>query len=452
MTISVFNLFSIGIGPSSSHTVGPMKAAREFAAHLDLAPVQRVTVELFGSLAFTGKGHGTDNAILLGLEGNMPDVIDPDVIRPRAEAILQEQHINLAGKHHIPFHFDNDFIFNFKDLLPSHTNGMRYTAYDAAGKILVSRIFYSIGGGFITTDEETISSTPEITIPYPFSTSKELLKHCEQHKLSIAELMLANESALRSEEEVKTRLFRIAQVMRECIDKGCNTPGILPGGLNVRRRAAEIYQKIREKGRPSSHEATDSMTWLNLYAIAVNEENAAGSRVVTAPTNGAAGLVPAVLHYYMDFYPQASQDDILKFLLTAGAIAILYKKGASISGAEVGCQGEVGVACSMAAAALTAVLGGTLYQVENAAEIAMEHHLGMTCDPIGGLVQIPCIERNAMGAVKAANAARLALLGDGQHHVPLDKVIATMKQTGKDMMAIYKETSLGGLAANIPEC
>lgn len=448
MTISVFHLFSIGIGPSSSHTVGPMKAAHTFVATLPLEKVHRIQVELFGSLAFTGKGHGTDRAIISGLEGQLPDTVDPATLQ------LRDKEINLFGKRIIPFHYLSDFIFNFKELLPAHTNGMRFTAFDQDNKPIATQIYYSIGGGFILTDEQAAhpETTPDHPVPYPFSTPKELLQHCNTHQMTIKEVMLANECSMQSLEEVQLKLYRIADVMRGCIDKGCETPGILPGGLNVKRRAPELLQKLTEKGKPDSHEYTDSMSWLNLYAIAVNEENAAGSRVVTAPTNGAAGVIPAVLHYYLDFYPKATQEDIITFLLTAGAIAILYKKGASISGAEVGCQGEVGVACSMAAAALTAVLGGTMAQVENAAEIAMEHHLGMTCDPIGGLVQIPCIERNAMGAVKAANAACLALLGDGEHFVSLDKVIATMKQTGKDMMSIYKETSLGGLAANIPEC
>ncbi|MBV8801558.1 MAG: L-serine ammonia-lyase [Gammaproteobacteria bacterium] len=448
MTLSIFNLFSIGIGPSSSHTVGPMKAAREFSTFLN-AQTRHLQIELFGSLAYTGKGHGTDNAILLGLEGHAPDTINPDIIQPRANEIITKQQLSLPNNQ-IPFNYETDLIYNFKELLPFHTNGMRFTAYDSYKNLLISHIFYSIGGGFIV-DENPV---PHIDnqIPYPFSTTKELLTHCEKQQCDIKYIMLANESALRPEAEVITQLYKISDTMRACINKGCSTPGILPGGLKIKRRAPELLEKIKQKGKPTSHEYTDSMSWLNLYAIAVNEENAAGSRVVTAPTNGAAGLVPAVLHYYLDFYPEAKQEHIIDFLLTAGAIAILYKKGASISGAEVGCQGEVGVACSMAAAALTAVLGGTIYQVENAAEIAMEHHLGMTCDPINGLVQIPCIERNAMGAVKAVNASRLALLGDGQHFIHLDKVIATMKQTGKDMMTIYKETSLGGLAANIPEC
>lgn len=454
MSISVFDLFSIGIGPSSSHTVGPMKAAREFVLSLEhhhaIQTTHHVRIELFGSLAFTGKGHGTDYAILLGLEGYAPDSIDPDLIPLRFHAICSEQMLLLAGKKAIPFHYEKDLLFHLNETLPKHTNGMRFTALNQAGEMIHSEIYYSIGGGFIITDKHTPKKT--FSLPYSFNTPKELLTLTEQHQCSIRDIMLANESHLHGEENVKKRLFQIATIMRECIDKGCHSPGILPGGLNIKRRAPELFQKLQQKGRPASHEYTDSMSWLNLYAIAVNEENAAGSRIVTAPTNGAAGVLPAVLHYYLDFYPNAKKEDTIDFLLTAGAIALLYKKGASISGAEVGCQGEVGVACSMAAAAITAVLGGNAYQIENAAEIAMEHHLGMTCDPIGGLVQIPCIERNAMGAVKAVNASRLALLGDGSHYVSLDKVIATMKQTGKDMMTIYKETSLGGLAANIPEC
>ncbi len=457
MSISIFDLFSIGIGPSSSHTVGPMKAARSFVDCLAkkalLNDTKRLTVELFGSLAFTGKGHGTDNAILLGLEGQMPDTVNPDIIRPRAEEIEKTHAIQLNNTHGIAFHYDTDFIFNYKDLLPAHTNGMRFTAYNALNEVLDTGIYYSIGGGFILDEAQALRPhEPNTNEPYPFSNAKTLIQLCEQNKLTIAELMVANESTVRSETEVKKRLIDIANIMRACIDKGCENRGILPGGLNLKRRAPELFDKLTAKGKPNSYQQMDSMEWLNLYAIAVNEENAAGGRVVTAPTNGAAGIIPAVLHYYLTFYPQASEKDMLDFLLTAGAIAILYKKGASISGAEVGCQGEVGVACSMAAGALTAVLGGTLYQVENAAEIAMEHHLGLTCDPINGLVQIPCIERNAMGSVKAVNATRLALLGDGQHYVSLDKVIATMKQTGKDMMAIYKETSQGGLAVNLPEC
>lgn len=457
MTISVFDLFSIGIGPSSSHTVGPMKAAHAFIESLTAAQLhaaKRVHIELFGSLAFTGKGHGTDHAILLGLEGHLPDTINPDAIQPRAKEIHETNQLLLKGPYPISFEYITDLTYNLKDLLPFHTNGMRFTLYDAYQKVISSQIYYSIGGGFILTEEQAAHPRPADTssLPFPFASAKTLLSLCEENQCTIKDLMLKNETSLRPLEEVNQRLLAISLSMHECIEKGCQASGILPGGLNIKRRAPDLYQKLKTKGKPASYESTDSMAWLNLFAIAVNEENAAGGRVVTAPTNGAAGVIPAVLHYYLTFYPEAKEADAIDFLLTAGAIAILYKKGASISGAEVGCQGEVGVACSMAAGALTALLGGNLYQIENAAEIAMEHHLGLTCDPIHGLVQIPCIERNAMGAVKAVNAARLALLGDGQHYVSLDKVIATMKQTGKDMMSIYKETSLGGLAANLPEC
>lgn len=456
MTLSIFNLFSIGIGPSSSHTVGPMKAAKAFLTTLyelrKLNRVNKIKIELFGSLAFTGKGHGTDNAILLGLSGASPDTVDPDAILPTAQTIIADKKLALLGLQTIEFNFLSDFIFNLKDLLPTHTNGMRFTVFDDQNEAIFTKIYYSIGGGFIIDDTQSTQPCSGPEIPYPFATAKSLLALCETNQLTIRDLMFANECCLQPEAEVSAQLLNIANVMRACIDKGCATAGILPGGLTVKRRAPALFKKLQTKGQPKSHEHTDSMEWLNLYAIAVNEENAAGGRVVTAPTNGAAGIIPAVLHYYLTFYPSAKSTDAVDFLLTAGAIAILYKKGASLSGAEVGCQGEVGVACSMAAGALTAVLGGNLYQIENAAEIAMEHHLGLTCDPIQGLVQIPCIERNAMGAVKAVNAARLALLGDGEHYVSLDKVIATMKQTGKDMMSIYKETSQGGLAVNLPEC
>jgi L-serine dehydratase len=460
MNISIFQLFSIGIGPSSSHTVGPMRAALAFLQTLlAVNEVARVKIELFGSLAFTGKGHGTDYAILMALEGHTPETVDPRSIKPRAQEIIASQDLRLAGEHVIKFNYLDDFIFNFTDLLPMHTNGMRFSAYTDQEDLIASQIYYSIGGGFILTEEQAAhyqTLTEESTFPYPFASGKELIAQCEKHHMSIAQLMLANECSLiagaDAEAQVKTRITKITEVMFKCIENGCHQTGILPGGLNIPRRAPELYRKLQAKGKPTSKDYTDSIEWLNLFAIAVNEENAAGGRVVTAPTNGGSGIIPAVLNYYLSFYPQKSPEDIYTYILTAGAIAILYKKGASISGAEVGCQGEVGVACSMAAAALTAVLGGTLYQIENAAEIAMEHHLGLTCDPINGLVQIPCIERNAMGAVKAVNAARLALLGDGKHFVSLDKVIATMRQTGKDMMTIYKETSQGGLAANLPEC
>lgn len=455
MIISVFDLFSIGIGPSSSHTVGPMRAANAFLQSLEteLAKTTRITVELFGSLAYTGKGHGTDRAILLGLEGHKPEEIDPNIIQPRVEIIKNENQLRLGGSCTLTFDYHTDFIFNLKEILPKHTNGMRFIAFDAKQTIILSTIFYSIGGGFIIGEDDKVTkNTHKESIPYPFDHAKDLLEKCDAEKITIKDLMWANECSLRSEAEVRSRLNLIITIMLDCIKNGCENSGILPGGLNVKRRAPELYRKLLAKGKPKTFEQTDSMAWLNLFAIAVNEENAAGGRVVTAPTNGAAGIIPAVLNYYLTFYPDHHDDAAIDFLLTACAIGILYKKNASISGAEVGCQGEVGTACSMAAGALTALLGGSIYQVENAAEIAMEHHLGMTCDPINGLVQIPCIERNAMGAVKAVNAAQLALLGDGMHYVSLDKVIATMRQTGRDMMTIYKETSLGGLAANLPEC
>lgn len=456
MIISVFDLFSIGIGPSSSHTVGPMKAARCFVIELkemnQLTLASRLGIELFGSLAFTGKGHGTDRALLLGLEGHTPALVDPDLINSRAQEIGESKQLRLLDIHPLAFDPAQDIRFNTRDLLPRHPNGMRFTAYDSHHQPIYSKIYYSVGGGFILDENETQAPSPASSQPYPFNDAKTLLRHCEQHQLSIKEVMMANEMALRTKDEIQKNLLHIAKIMRACIDKGCISPGILPGGLHIKRRAPEVYQKLIQQTHPKSHEHISSLDWLNLYAIAVNEENAAGGRVVTAPTNGAAGIIPAVLMYYLNFYPQAKEEDTIDFLLTAGAMAILYKRGASLSGAEVGCQGEVGVACSMAAAGLAAVLGATIYQIENAAEIAMEHHLGLTCDPIGGLVQIPCIERNAMGTAKAVNAARLALLGNGEHHVSLDKVIATMKQTGQDMMSIYKETSQGGLAVTFTEC
>lgn len=460
MSISIFDLFSIGIGPSSSHTVGPMKAAKKFVDGLNgkgpdvLSKTNRIKIELFGSLAYTGKGHGTDKAVLLGLEGESPETVDPDAVDGRNKQIIENKALSLLGQAPITFEESKDLLYHFHTRLPIHTNGMRFTAYDNNKHTLHSEVFYSIGGGFILDEKQAAGQAigPAIDVAYPFTNCKTLLAHCEANGLTIKELMLANESAWRPHAEIEKQLHNIARVMRASIDKGCTTPGILPGGLGLPRRAPTLYKKLEAKGRPSSHEKIDSLEWLNLYAIAVNEENAGGGRIVTAPTNGASGLLPAVLYYYLHFYSQAKEADIIDFLLTAGAIGILYKKGASLSGAEVGCQGEVGVACSMAAGALTAVLGGSIYQIENAAEIAMEHNLGLTCDPINGLVQIPCIERNAMGAVKAVNAARLALLGNGHHYVSLDKVIATMKQTGLDMMSIYKETAQGGLAVNLPEC
>ncbi len=459
MTISVFELFSIGVGPSSSHTVGPMRAAKAFAKQLEqqqlLAKTNYIITDLYGSLALTGDGHGTNKAILNGLEGKDPESVDPDQMVPRMQEIIAQKELMLLGKHQIKFDFDKHLLFHVKELLPHHSNGMRYSAYDDSNQLLFSEIYYSIGGGFILTEKDIQQDAPknQTTLPYPFETAEELLNLCNQHNLTIAQLMIENEKTWRSEEQMHADLLRIANVMAACIEKGCLTEGILPGGLNVKRRAANLFQKLQKdgKGIPSVFEESDIMNWLNVFAIAVNEENAAGGRVVTAPTNGAAGIIPAVLEYVKRFH-KTPIEPISTFLLTAGAIGILYKKGASISGAEVGCQGEVGVAASMAAAGLAATLGGTTEQIENAAEIAMEHHLGMTCDPIKGLVQIPCIERNAMGSVKAVNAARLALMGDGTHKVSLDKVIKTMKQTGKDMMSIYKETSLGGLAVNVIEC
>ncbi len=459
MFISVFDLFSIGIGPSSSHTVGPMRAAKAFIEQLKaknlLSNVAELKTELYGSLALTGKGHGTDIAILNGLEGQTPQDIIPEQAGPRALQIRETQQIKLDGKHAIPFHAEKDLLFHYMKTLPLHSNGMRFTAYSKAQDVLLTDVYYSIGGGFIVEEAHfhgDKTSENEVSVPYPFDSAKELLEHCDKNKLRIRDVMMANEKALHPEAEVRERIMKIARIMLECIESGCHNAGTLPGGLNVRRRAPELFKKLQPQHPSKAENHADVMNHLNLYAMAVNEENAAGGRVVTAPTNGAAGIIPAVLKYYLDFCDGATDEGVIDYLLTAGAIAILYKKGASISAAEVGCQGEVGVACSMAAGALTAVLGGTLAQIENAAEIGMEHHLGLTCDPIGGLVQIPCIERNAMGTVQAVNTARLALMEDGQHKVSLDSVIATMLQTGKDMNTIYKETSQGGLAVNKPEC
>ncbi|MCC5792842.1 MAG: L-serine ammonia-lyase [Legionellaceae bacterium] len=458
MNISLFDLFSIGIGPSSSHTVGPMLAAKAFSHLLrdaDLLPqTARVKIELYGSLALTGKGHGTDKAILNGLEGRDPETVDPAHIQPNMEHILRTQRLCLAGEKTIPFDVERDFPFLQKELLPYHTNGMRFSAYDEQNQVLKTQIYYSIGGGFIVREEDIDQSSDGLSEPrYPFSTAKELLALCSAHQLTIAQLMRENERCWRSDQDINDGIMRLARVMFACIDRGCQQSGILPGGLQVKRRAPELYQKLVEhRGVPSLFEQSDVMNYLNLYAMAVNEENAGGGRIVTAPTNGAAGIIPAVMKYFQYACDRRHDEDIYTYFLTAAAIGILYKKNASISGAEVGCQGEVGVASSMAAAGLTAVMGGSSAQIENAAEIAMEHHLGMTCDPVMGLVQIPCIERNAMGAVKAVNASRMALIGDGQHQISLDKVIRTMKQTGMDMKSIYKETSMGGLAVNSIEC
>ena len=461
MAISVFDLFKIGIGPSSSHTVGPMKAALQFAIDLEqrglLNLIQSVQVELFGSLGATGIGHGTDIAILLGLEGNAPDQVNPDVIVPTLDRIRTSYQLKLLGKRAIGFNEAEHLQFHFK-ALPFHPNGMRFTAYNPLQEKVFTDTYYSIGGGFILheaeidqTNRNKLLPEQDTTLPYPFHSAADLLAQCQKHNLRISQIILSNEAIWQPEPEIKHKLLHIWNVMQQCVQNGCQHEGVLPGGLNVKRRAPELYRHLAAAA-PTSLDPLQLMDWVNLFAIAVNEENASGGRVVTAPTNGAAGIIPAVLHYYTRFCQGVTDDRIVDFLLTAGAIGILYKENASISGADVGCQGEVGVACSMAAGGLTEVLGGTPQQVENAAEIAMEHHLGLTCDPIAGLVQIPCIERNAMGAVKAINATRMALQGDGQHFVSLDQVIKTMRATGADMHTKYKETSLGGLAVNVIEC
>ncbi|MHA6640546.1 L-serine ammonia-lyase [Stutzerimonas frequens] len=458
MSLSVFDLFKIGIGPSSSHTVGPMRAAWRFADGLQrdelLAATASLRVELYGSLGATGKGHGSDKAVLLGLEGEQPESVDTDSIPARLATIRERGELQLLGRHPIPFDSKAQLAF-IRRPLPFHPNGMVFRAFDAAGLQLRSREYYSVGGGFVV-DEQAAGSDRIVedatALAYPFHSAAELLDHCAAQDMSISQLMLANEAAWRPEAETRDGLLRIWQVMQDCVDAGCRTEGVMPGGLKVRRRAAGLYRQLSEHPEANLRDALNVLDWVDLYALAVNEENASGGRVVTAPTNGAAGIIPALLHYYMRFVPGADEDGVVRFLLTAAAIGILYKENASISGAEVGCQGEVGVACSMGAGALCEVLGGTPQQVENAAEIGMEHNLGLTCDPIGGLVQVPCIERNAMGAVKAINAARMALRGDGRHFVSLDKVIRTMRQTGADMKSKYKETARGGLAVNIIEC
>jgi L-serine dehydratase len=459
MAVSVFDLFKIGIGPSSSHTVGPMRAARRFLERLSeqglLTHSARVQAELFGSLALTGRGHGSDKAVILGLLGEKPDEVDPDRIPALLERVRGEGQIALLGLHPIPFAEKRDLVFNKREKLPLHPNGMRFSAYAADGSLLLSRDYYSVGGGFVLNPDEAAADriVPDQTpLPYPFRSAEELLSLCEREGLTIAQLMRANERVWRSDAEIDAGLSRIWQAMQDCVARGIRSEGVLPGGLKVRRRAPLMHRELLARPERSLSDPLTILDWVNLYALAVNEENAAGGRVVTAPTNGAAGIVPAVLHYYERFVPGANERGIFDFLLTAGAIGILYKENASISGAEVGCQGEVGVACSMAAGGLAAVLGGSIHQVENAAEIGMEHNLGLTCDPIAGLVQIPCIERNAMGAVKAINAARMALRGDGKHRVSLDKVIKTMRETGRDMKDKYKETSRGGLAVNVIEC
>ncbi len=462
MAVSVFDLFKIGMGPSSSHTVGPMRAARQFVVRLQHADLlaQTVTVRcwLHGSLGATGKGHASDVAVLLGLSGHEPDTVDVDHIPDLLAEIRSNKRLSLCGVHSITFNEKDDLLF-MRAPLPFHANGMRFVALDAAGNELANRIYYSVGGGFIVSDEVAADGSrqkviaPDATVlPLPFTSGDSLLVLAQQHGLSIAQIMRKNEQHWRSDAEINSGLLRIWQVMQDCVKRGCRTDGVLPGGFKVKRRAAPLFRALSENPEAALRDPLQVLDWVNLYALAVNEENAAGGRVVTAPTNGAAGIIPAVLHYYTRFVPGANDAGVIDFLLTAAAMGILYKENASISGAEVGCQGEVGVACSMAAAALCAVMGGTPEQVENAAEIGMEHHLGLTCDPVGGLVQIPCIERNAIASVKAINAARMALRGDGSHFVSLDKVIKTMRETGADMKTKYKETARGGLAVNIVEC
>ncbi len=459
MSISVLDLFKIGVGPSSSHTVGPMRAAYDFAAALGerglVNAVVRVEVQLFGSLSATGVGHGTDRAVIMGLMGERPDLIDPTVIGPRIEALLACQVLQLAGRHAVPFAWKRDMQLH-ADSLPHHPNAMRLIAHGAGG-VLYQNTYYSIGGGFVVDEAQAQGGSLDMDqtrLPYDFSSAAELLRLCERKGWRISQLMMENEKAWRPEAETRAALCRIWHAMRECVANGMKNEGVLPGGLKVKRRAASLHRRLvsEQSGKDLIAKTFSAMDWVNLYALAVNEENAAGGRMVTAPTNGAAGIIPAVLHYYMNFQPDASDSDVVDFLLAAAAVGILCKKNASISGAEVGCQGEVGSACAMAAAGLAEVMGGTPAQVENAAEIGLEHNLGLTCDPIGGLVQVPCIERNAIAAVKAINAAQMALRGDGEHFVSLDKAIRTMRDTGRDMMDKYKETSRGGLAVSFVEC
>jgi L-serine dehydratase len=457
MAISVFDLFSIGIGPSSSHTVGPMRAARTFVDGLAddnvLTSTTRVRAELFGSLGATGHGHGSDKAVLLGLSGERPESIDTDTVAGKVATIREAGRLSLRGEHEIAFDEDTDLTMHRRKSLPAHPNGMTFCAFDAAGEVVRERTYYSVGGGFVR--DETYENEPAIVedstpLPYPFRTGGDLLAHCRETGLPVSEIMMLNELSWRTREEVKQGLLDIWQVMIECVNNGCEHEGVLPGGLKVPRRARSLHEKLLAEDGVG--DPLYAMDWVSLYALAVNEENAAGGRVVTAPTNGAAGIIPAVLHYYQKFMRGSDDDGVVTFLLTAGALGSILKQTGSISGAEVGCQGEVGSACAMAAAGLTELLGGSPAQVENAAEIGVEHHLGLTCDPVGGLVQIPCIERNAVGASKAIHAARMAMRGDGSHIVTLDKAIKTMRETGADMSIKYKETSRGGLAVNVIEC
>ncbi|GAA4510338.1 L-serine ammonia-lyase [Nonomuraea ferruginea] len=458
MAISVFDLFKIGIGPSSSHTGGPMAAAHRFARglHQDglLGRTARVEAILYGSLGLTGKGHGSDKAVLLGLSGEKPELVDVDTVDERLAAMRESGTVRLFGEREIPFVIGEDLVFERKISLPEHPNGMRFTAYDEAGGSLREKVYFSVGGGFVVDETATGAGRikPDDTVlPYPFTTGEELLKHCSATGLSISGLMLENEKAFGlGEDAIRARVLDLWRVMTECVRRGIAKEGVLPGGLKVKRRAHQLHRRLQAES--AEKDPLQAMDWVSLFALAVNEENAAGGRIVTAPTNGAAGIIPAVLTYYSRFTPNADDDGVIRFLLTAAAIGVLFKENASISGAEVGCQGEVGSACSMASAGLTEVLGGTPEQVENAAEIGIEHNLGLTCDPIGGLVQIPCIERNAVASIKAITAARIALRGDGRHHVSLDKAIKTMRDTGRDMLDKYKETSRGGLAVNVIEC
>ncbi len=459
MAISVFDLFKSGIGPSSSHTVGPMVAARRFVMALKdsgaVESVHRCKVELYGSLGATGKGHGSDKAVLLGLEGEHPTTVEVEAIPQRLEAIRESKSVLLPGDHRVRFDEAKDLVMHKRKSLPFHPNAVLFSAFDAAGEVVLQKTYYSVGGGFVLDDsaaiDEPVVKADDTEVPYPFTTGDGLLVLCAEHNKSISQIMMLNECTWRPEAQVREELLALWQIMQDCVVRGCQQEGILPGGMKVKRRAAQLYQKLSQNPEAALRDPLTVMDWVNLYALAVNEENAAGGRVVTAPTNGAAGIIPAVLHYYQRFVAGSSEEGIVDFLLTAGAIGILYKENASISGAEVGCQGEVGSACSMAAGALAAVMGGTPEQVENAAEIGMEHNLGLTCDPVGGLVQVPCIERNAMGSVKAINASRIALRGDGTHFVSLDKVIKTMRETGADMKTKYKETARGGLAINVIE-
>lgn len=463
--LSAFDIFKIGIGPSSSHTVGPMRAALLFAQTLErdglLTDTARLRIDLYGSLGATGRGHATDQGVILGLLGDAPDTVDPDTVQPRLDMLRRSGRLMLLGRQAIAFDRERDIAFLGHLSLPQHPNAMRFTALASDGATLAAKSYFSVGGGFVVEEAAAAGTERNGTLPaypYPFRTGHELLAQAQAGGLSIAALMLANERLLRPESEVRQGLLHIWQVMKQCVQRGFGignpqAADRLPGRLLIRRRAPDLYRELQAREHDTDgKDPLTAMDWVNAFAMAVNEENAAAGRVVTAPTNGAAGVVPAVMHYYERFVPGASDDGIIDFLLTASAIGMLYKANASISGAEVGCQGEVGVACSMAAGALAAVMGGTPAQVENAAEIGMEHNLGLTCDPVGGMVQIPCIERNAMGAVKAINAARMALRGDGSHYVSLDTVIKTMMQTGEDMKSTYKETSLGGLAVNVVEC